>query len=86
MAMRGTFEKNTLVKSPIEPVTRFNGVQTHNKCFSLAQNLKIYEKTVQFHVKILGGKNIWDEQIFEKKPRCTGGPRYRGARYRGGLL
>ena len=63
MAMRGTFEKNTLVNSPIEPVTRFNGVQTHNKRFSLAQNQQIHEKTVQFYVKILGDKNIWDENF-----------------------
>jgi len=61
-------------------------VQTHNRRFSFAQNLQISEKTVQFYVKILGDKNIWDEKISKKKPRCTGGPRYRGARYRGGLL
>ena len=53
-------------------------MQTHNKRFSLAQNFQIFEKTVQFYVKLLGGKNIWDEKIFKKKPRCTGGPRYTG--------
>ena len=67
VAVRGTIEKNTLVKSPIEPVTRFNGVQTHNKRFSLAQSLQVYKKKVQFYVKILGDKNIWDEKICKKK-------------------
>ena len=48
--------------------------------------MQIYEKMAQFHVKILGVKSLWDEKIAKKKPRYTGGPRYRGARYRGGLL
>ena len=44
------------------------------KCydFSLAQNLQIYEKTVQFCVKILGGKEFGMKKIFKRKLRCTG--------------
>ena len=37
-------------------------------------------------VKILESEIIQDEKFRLKKPRCTGGPRYTGARYRGGLL
>ena len=45
-----------------------------------------WQRKKQFLDENFACLNALDEKFWPKKPRCTGGPRYRGARYREGVL